>query len=457
MQVILPHVSQFSYHEDFNQFTEYIKQAFPKITLIPCRYYGSMSSRCNDVIFAKLCLSSVFLWPNIMLTFKNIDLKQFNPETESQLSIAASQLIDDFDYSANCEDDLRSDLSSEMYIDSLSGYLRDITFKTQSLSESSWSNSSTVEIDVVGSSQSNSQQTLIASQSTVASSRRTIIMSQREIEIEIQRSVHFYNMFKMQRDINIPVSIKGAPIDDVNGNLLGNWSIMKHSYARVIELWNARIATNMFDPITMAQLENGVKWDFSNRFDILIMIEDQIACIIRDNLWDEWAYVNLSPAKGNFEQVLAKIYCYLPELGQHKGFQIETCTQLHPDFPMVHLLFALHGIQDLFSDAQRLPRRLLYTEKQFRNYSWLVCCIVQQLNSSYNLRNSYVDDYGNLKPGAYISYPSPVLFERSVIATDMCPFCGKRNFNNLGRHMSMAHGQQAIRARIARDEKANNQ
>lgn len=65
------------------------------VLLVPCRYYCSMNSICNDVILAKLSLSSLYHWPNIMLTCKDIDLKQFQPQDASGISLSSSQSIED--------------------------------------------------------------------------------------------------------------------------------------------------------------------------------------------------------------------------------------------------------------------------------------------------------------------------------------------------------------------------
>lgn len=58
-----------------------------------------------------------------------------------------------------------------------------------------------------------------------------------------------------------------------------------------------------------------------------------------------------------------------------------------------------------------------------------------------------------LAPGAYISHPSPVAFERATVTEDQCIFCLKRRKKkneNLGAHMSMKHAGYGLKNREAR-------
>lgn len=82
----------------------------------------------------------------------------------------------------------------------------------------------------------------------------------------------------------------------------------------------------------------------------------------------------------------------------------------------------------------------------------MLCVEVQYLNHEYNVTKKLVGSNGELLPGALRGYSSPVEFERSVVSSHSCMICGARGFNNMARHISMAHGGQAKKANEARQK-----
>lgn len=124
----------------------------------------------------------------------------------------------------------------------------------------------------------------------------------------------------------------------------------------------------------------------------------------------------------------------------------------HQDYPRLHLLMSLYVIFRLFSYSVELPKKIIYGEWELRKYANNICTQLQVVNSEYNIKNSLIDDQGYLKEGAMQSLASPLRLDNGVVPKDQCMFCKRRGFNNLGRHMSMAHGGQAQMASSSRSK-----
>jgi hypothetical protein len=110
----------------------------------------------------------------------------------------------------------------------------------------------------------------------------------------------------------------------------------------------------------------------------------------------------------------------------------------------------MYYIAKSFQYSVQLPLKIVYNERDLRLYAHHYCLAVQVLNQEYNLDNNLISDDGGLLSGSRVSLPSPTQYERAVVPSDICPFCKKRGFTNLGRHMSMKHGGQAQTANIVR-------
>lgn len=100
----------------------------------------------------------------------------------------------------------------------------------------------------------------------------------------------------------------------------------------------------------------------------------------------------------------------------------------------------------------QLPRKIIYAEREFRHFCHNIYLNQQIVNHEYNLANNKVRPNGFLTRDAYRCPVTPIIFERSVVTSDQCPFCLKRGFKNLGRHMAMQHGGQAKIASHSRFE-----
>lgn len=124
----------------------------------------------------------------------------------------------------------------------------------------------------------------------------------------------------------------------------------------------------------------------------------------------------------------------------------------HNEYTRLHLLMSLYVITRLFRYSIELPQKIIYGEFELRKYAANICTQLQLSNSEYNIEKGLIDENGYPKEGAKESLPSPLRFEATVVPKDQCMFCKKRGFNNLGQHMSMKHGGQALAANMSRLE-----
>lgn len=136
-----------------------------------------------------------------------------------------------------------------------------------------------------------------------------------------------------------------------------------------------------------------------------------------------------------------------------KGYNcrvIPITSAFHVSYPRVHLLMSVYVMARLFRYSVALPQKVIYGEWEFRKYASNICNELQISNSEYNIKNRLVDEQGYLKSGAKVSYPCALLPETCVVPKDQCMFCKRRGFQNLGRHLSMQHGGQAMQANKSR-------
>lgn len=185
-----------------------------------------------------------------------------------------------------------------------------------------------------------------------------------------------------------------------------------------------------------------------------IIDEDTTVVLIFDVQKRQWHYLNTHPDPSRVEEQYQEITSLLvksyPRLESSAHYVISSTNYFHKSYTRIHLLMALHTIGNLLKYTRMMPKKTVYTEKSFRLYCWAICSQLQLKNYQHNRAHNLIDINGELLEGAYVSYSSRVQFERSVVATHGCMICGARGFNNMGRHLSMAHGGQARLANLAR-------
>lgn len=244
-------------------------------------------------------------------------------------------------------------------------------------------------------------------------------------------------------------------LDPSNGILSSVFHIQL-AMTMIVDLWSGFGATGLAEAMDVKDLSSCLtSIPRRDRFLILpVYSQTNAALIIIDWVRKEWAYLNpdneAARNRSLFMGLEALIKQYYPDFASIKGLVIMTSARFHKNLPWIHLLMALYYIAKLFRVSVRLPIRVNYTEKAFRGYCWELCYSLQRANLRHNLSNNLIEESGDLKEGAVYSYPCQLAYDRSVVPTDQCAFCGKRGFNNLGRHLYMAHGGQSADANIAR-------
>lgn len=317
------------------------------------------------------------------------------------------------------------------------------------------SSQSSISIDVVAcSSQGSVQSGSTNSQSSSFDSQSTIIVPHEMIELELEFLRRCAANRRRLKNELVPTLGEVRPFNDPDGELLKSFKIFEPILSEICIMWNCFAETKLFRVITkhgaasldLTELPVGV------RFIIQPIIEETCTCaIILDLERQEWGYIGVFHDESGFDEARAIISQHHDVLDPDGGIKINLTSRFHHDYPLVHLAFGIHYIARVFRYAVQLPRTVIYAEREFRYFCWNLCYEVQIANCEYNVRNELIDELGYVLPDAYVSYSYDVSFERSVVPSDQCPFCGKRAFNNLGSHISMAHGGQAKKANIIRN------
>lgn len=253
--------------------------------------------------------------------------------------------------------------------------------------------------------------------------------------------------------------VRGMTIDDPIGDVLNHTLLFRRNLPVLLGAWEKYVK------IKFAPLASLVEWEEGKvplslgdcDYEVCPIIDDKVnVIVILDINKQEWYYLNgdsnPNVAEEQYNALMDIIRKKYPRLSSKVNYQITTSNHFHKSYPKIHLLMMLHTIGQLFKYARVMPKKTVYTEKSFRLYCWSLCIEVQHLNYQHNLSKGLISSQGYLLPGALRSYSSPLQFERTVVATHICMICGARGFNNMGRHMSMAHGGQAKAANLARQQ-----
>lgn len=179
--------------------------------------------------------------------------------------------------------------------------------------------------------------------------------------------------------------------------------------------------------------------------------------IVADVMDKRWILLNPNNTeykdKLQFELIARYLTGSFPELNGFLGEPISMSSSFHTEYPKLHLVMSLYVISRLFKYCIGLPSRIIYGEQEFRLYANNVITALQVENNNYNYDNGLIDDHGRLLGGAKRSLMFPIKYVvSSVVPKDLCMFCKKRGFNNLGRHYAAKHGQQAMLANRLQNE-----
>lgn len=289
--------------------------------------------------------------------------------------------------------------------------------------------------------------------SSQASSQRTIILSQRDIDNELSR---------MRRARAIKETLKGdfptldvVPMDDPFNRIFTDNGFFKRELEHIVGNFGLpAVLLSLVKPDDLVgSLENALE---SNLRLLVAPVQTPrgLMLLLVDKQTEEWGLLNpdadtqrdLSAFK-RFKDIMTANSSYFKSYGAR---QLPIPCHFHRRYKPMHLLLSIYRVCQAFGIANMLPLRITYTEKRLRFFCYEVCKELQEKNRVYNINNGLVRSNNFLKPGAFKSLPSPLVFEKSVVATDQCLFCEKRYSKNLGSHMSMEHGGQAAAKRQRR-------
>lgn len=247
------------------------------------------------------------------------------------------------------------------------------------------------------------------------------------------------------------------PIEAFN-DLCRQYLVMLPSYESALDylgrIWSKFAQTKVYSKVVCKP--DRTEFDKEARF--LIFPYETANCdealIIADQLKRKWIFMKPNNEEYKDQPYFNGLVCdYLftlfPELKDYEKAAIPISGSFHKAYPKLHLLMSVYTISRLFNYSINLPIKVIYGESELRKYASYICAELQFVNSEYNLKHGlFVNGY--LTEKAMLSHPSPLQVEVGVVPKDQCMFCKRRGFKNLGRHLSMQHGGQAMVANNSR-------
>ena len=427
--LILPHPSLFRCSEDAEYVISSIRKRFNRHNLLhvgSTRFYGNHKlSCCSTEVFK--CILLALLVP--LVTIKQCDIDYAFEEELVPIS------------------DVGPGLPSISRVEALHAAS---SIDNPSYSAEPYTEGQDTTVEVPLSIDMSTCQPLVepphASQQST-SSQSTIICNQIDIDAEL---LHLDRLRDMKDSLryDLPRTSGIKPRDDPQNLILNDTNFFLSELTFLASVYDlpAKISSLVDIDLLIDRLGS----DFSGPSRLIIIPTkdiEGIVLILIDKQAEEWGLINPNAASQRELTSFSRIKSILGDatslLKCFKGAQIDIPCHFHSDYRMMHLLMSVYCLCQAFRYAQLLPKRLTYTERRLRCLCYVICRELQFRNANYNFENGLVNDNGFLKEGAFRCLPSPVYFERSVVATDRCLFCDTRYLKNLGAHMSMAHGGQA--------------
>lgn len=434
LMILLPHSNQFATEVDCTDFINSIRDRMvpykPKY-IGATRFYGDPGSFCSSSSTVKACMLALISGSNLMTIIKQSDVDAVI--SNQDLAAASSSL-----HQARGESQ-SVDMPDEDIIESPVSSQETVIYSQDS-------ESSTIFIRVDG---SDGDPEIISVGGTPVSSQETVIYSsewlEREMWINSKRPA-MQAIFKL----GIPhITRYPYPQTDMTGRILNSSQYYYFELGHIADLWQAFTSVDISPPLQLDDLAQDNFMSYSrSRFHIYPLIDGTLNyLVIVDTAHKEWILVDPSnEAYKNgekFSLVDEAIRASSPALNAMQSRAIMITSHYHSDYPRIHLLMTVHHIGRLFKYAIKLPQKVIYAERDFRAYCFLICHFLQIANHEYNYSKGLVKSNGYLKYGALRSITSPVCYQRAVIPSDQCPFCKTRGHTPssiLGRHIAMKHG-----------------
>lgn len=430
LMLFLPHIRQFDDEEKYESLMKEVKSKFPRryIRYVGCsRYYGSVGTSCcgseilRALVLAMMCPLSII---------KPIDLQIL--VTDESLKLVLNNILH---LSQETRDAFEED--------------------PVGLNPYSCEDEDVVPIISIRFDGSDGNPEVLSIEPSDYSSQDTIIITAYEIE----RDLALYSLrpvLKTMLGEKIPPPATPKAKSYQLGEVLSSDETYYENLDCIMSLIGAYATVQAGTPLNIANVQ--ARFSLRN-IRSHIYVQPVIAngadiIVVFDLYSNEWGYINPSNDAYKDDEVFAEVEAAVKhscvEAKRMKGFPIMLTSYYHRDYPRIHLLMAMFHLSKLFAYAIKLPLKIIYGEREFRGFCREICLQLQLVNAKYNLQTGLVHDNGYLKSGAFVSYASPVQYERSIVPFDQCPYCKKRGYKNLGRHICMAHGGQSSSANFFR-------
>lgn len=426
--LIIPHSFIFRARRDFDEVQEHIKRSLGSYKLksmVPIRYFGSPNVMCNEAELLRVCLVALE-HPFAGIRLCEVDALITDEYFERMTSInnPASQ----FSLSSSAT---QKDPMSE--IGHVSSYIQF---------------SSTGDAQIADPNGAASFSVVAPELSTQA----TEIFSSQAVMLELDRLRERYNIKRDLADLEIPPVSGVKPYDDIKGDHFNNIPFFVAQLEVCANLWRAFVDVKVLEHVSILEAPYLLCEAITERFVVLPFREaDIMLIVIIDQERQRWYW--LDPYTSNKNPYSAMLSVLRREGNVIKDWinrPISLTSYFHAEHVKIHLLMGIFHIAKLLRYAQTMPQRVFYQEKGFRHYCWSLQMALQMANAEHNMKHRLIRADGYLRRCAMRSMGFHINYQPAVVSGNECPFCLKRGFNNMGRHLSMAHGNQAQNARAMR-------
>lgn len=445
IMILLPHPNQFTCDTDAESFTNNIKKRlnpYKPNYFGAKRFYGITDVHCDDRNILKACLLCIIAkFPLTIVRQTDIDcmlsdsmleltIQAYNvPDTSNVPDLQAETLDDD-----DTEEYYSSQATITYYKDD-----DDIQAMTD------------VRFDG-----EDGDTEVLSIWNQFTSSQATVIVPEEILKLELSTLKVLPTMNEMLEALYPPVPNIG-PRNDFDNSILHDFDFYHEALTVIGTLFYTSTSVFIHDIVDFATLSNrSFKIDLRAGRLIIIPFKDNkfnMLAVIDANT-REWAYLepenecrckdDSCPYDSLYKLVWDMLNDYCPFLKLKPGIKVAITSTFHKSYPKIHLLMSMFYMAKMFKVTTIFPKRICYLERDMRQYCYNICYKLQLVNTEYNVNNGLVKPNGYLKAKAYQSISSQVMFERSVVRVDECPYCGKRSFVNLASHIRMKHANDAV-------------
>lgn len=446
LTVFLPHINTFDGTEGADEFCERIFGVFgantrqDKFTYIgPCRYYGDPADCCDDLRTLRAVILAFDSSPCPLHVVNASDVIEVGSKEQDFdcRSPSISRRVNPINIPAEYSQALESthqNYDNSVYLDDKGEAIKYSVIRCDNENEGARISSCLSEVDI--------------------SSQETIIVSDEDLRLQMRWLPEYIDVLRNELDSAVPPTFSVPIIDVVHRNLvLINPETLNRGLSYLSAMMEAYTSVTM---LPLSQLESlnelipvrGCPSRFimkpvvasANYFVVIIDTQEFEYTIIGGDT----RYNNRLVQDGELREVVSSLITKSVPAAKKMQLVVTKMTNyFHRFYDIVHLLMAVYQLAKIWKYAVRIPRYIIYKERDFRRYCFNICASYSLELYSYNQRMGKVSANGVLLPGAIRTSIVPLPYERSVIKGDQCPFCGKRGFKNRGRHMAAAHGGQA--------------